>query len=93
MRFIIYGIVFLFFVILCSYQEGFKDADKEVFDFYQSQIANRTPPPNAYMNGNMEYSPETVQANTNDIVNHVNQLKKQLPEIVAKCVSQNVNSW
>ena len=93
MRFIIYGIIFLFlfFAILYSYREGFKDT--EVFDFYQSQIANRTPPPNAYMNGNMEYSPETVQANTNDIINHINQLKKQLPEVVAKCVSQNVNQW
>ena len=51
------------------------NADMEGNPLYNDQIANKTAPPMVYMNRDMEYSPETVMGDMNDVRNEIYNLK------------------
>ena len=52
-------------------------------DIYRNQIDDRVRPPNVYMTDNMQYTPETVMANLNDVRQTVDRYNAQLPDIIA----------
>ena len=49
--------------------------DMEGNPLYNDQIANKTAPPMVYMNRDMEYSPETVMGNMNNLRHEIYNLK------------------
>jgi Cdc6-like AAA superfamily ATPase len=52
-------------------------------DFNKNQIADRVRPPNVYMTDHMQYTPETIMANLNDVRQTVDRYNAQLPDIIA----------
>ena len=82
------------FVVLCYYKE------KEFFtnqtisynfnNIYENQIADRVRPPNVYMTDDMQYTPETVMANLNDVRQTVDRYNTQLPDIIASSVTNSI---
>ena len=57
-------------------------------DFNKNQIADRVRPPNVYMTDKMQYTPETVMANLNDVRQTVDRYNTQLPDIIATELSK-----
>jgi hypothetical protein len=57
---------------------------------YKNQVADRVRPPNVYMNPNMEYTPETVMANLNEVRQTVDRYNMQLPDIIATSVTDSI---
>ena len=58
-------------------------------DIYKNQIADRVRPPNVYMTDVMQYTPETVMAELNDVRQTVNRYNAQLPDIIATELAKN----
>ena len=52
-------------------------------DFNKNQVADRVRPPNVYMTDHMQYTPETVMANLNDVRQTVDRYNTQLPDLIA----------
>jgi hypothetical protein len=60
----------------------------ELFENYKEErIGNKTAPPNVYMTNNMEYSPETVMANVNDVRQELQRYQMELPNLVTTYVN------
>jgi hypothetical protein len=57
-------------------------------DFNKNQIADRVRPPNVYMTDHMQYTPETIMANLNDVRQTVDRYNAQLPDIIATELSK-----
>ncbi len=68
------------------------DKFQDQYDFllYKDQIADRIPPPNAYMSGKVKYSPADIVSNTNNVRNSVNNLKLELPGIISSSVENQI---
>jgi uncharacterized membrane protein len=60
----------------------------ELFQNYiEERIGNKPAPPNVYMTDNMEYSPETVMANVNDVRQELQRYQMELPNLVSVYVN------
>lgn len=57
---------------------------------YKNQVADRVRPPNVYMAEDMEYTPETVMANLNEVRQTVDRYNIQLPDIIATSVTDSI---
>ena len=64
--------------------------DRADYALYKNLIAEKVPPPNVYMNEQMEYSPETVMANLNSVRNQLNEYEKMFPDTVASTVQNQI---
>lgn len=53
------------------------------FTLYKNQIKDKIPPPNAFTTKEKQYSPETVMANTDRLANDIQNLYKDLPDVMA----------
>ena len=53
------------------------------FTLYKNQIKDKIPPPNAFTTEEKQYSPETVMANSNQLAKDVQNLYKELPDVMA----------
>ena len=75
-------LLFIILIIVSAYytEEFFT---KQTAINYKNQIADRVRPPNVYMTNDMQYTPETVMANLNDVRQTVNRYNTQLPDIIA----------
>jgi len=60
------------------------------FTLYKNQIKDKIPPPNAFTNKELEYSPETVMANSNRLENDIQNLYKNLPDVIATALQNQV---
>jgi hypothetical protein len=67
-----------------------KEEDKYDYELYRNQIANKIAPPNVYTNPDMEYSPETVMGNLNELKNNLEINNKNLPVIIAKSIESQI---
>ena len=57
---------------------------------YKDQVADRVRPPNVYMAEDIEYTPETVMANLNEVRQTVDRYNIQLPDIIATSVTDSI---
>ena len=71
----------ILFAVSAYYTEEF--FTKQTAINYKNQIADRVRPPNVYMTDEMQYTPETVMANLNDVRQTVDRYNAQLPDIIA----------
>ena len=82
-------IILILFIILVV--AIFLSSHYEMFENYKEErIGNKTAPPNVYMTNNMEYSPETVMANANDVRKMVQRYQLELPNMVSSCLKDNI---
>ena len=72
-----YLILLLILIVVLMYNTDF------FTDFNKNQIADRVRPPNVYMTDHMQYTPETIMANLNDVRQTVDRYNAQLPDIIA----------
>jgi hypothetical protein len=74
--------------------EGFKSKldPSNIFSFYEDRIEDKKRPPNAYFNRFMEYTPETVMADVNNVDNRLENIKQGLPGMVAGCVRDSIHN-
>lgn len=80
-------------VVSSSFLCDMKDTSQSTLmneQLYKNQIADRVRPPNVYMNANMQYTPETVMANLNNVRQTVNQYNTQLPDRIASSVTDSI---
>ena len=75
----------LLFIILIIVSAYYKEEffTKQTAINYKNQIADRVRPPNVYMTNDMQYTPETVMAELNDVRQTVDRYNAQLPDIIA----------
>ena len=71
----------ILFAVSAYYTEEF--FTKQTAINYKNQIADRVRPPNVYMTDDMQYTPETIMANLNDVRQTVDRYNAQLPDIIA----------
>ena len=72
-----YLILLLILIVVLMYNTDF------FTDFNKNQIADRVRPPNVYMTDHMQYTPETIMANLNDVRQTVDRYNTQLPDLIA----------
>jgi hypothetical protein len=60
------------------------------FTMFKNKIENKIPPPNTYMNGEIQYTNQDVVSNINNMRNTLDNYNKQLPSIVASSVENNI---
>lgn len=60
------------------------------FSLYKNQIKDKIPPPNAFTTEELEYTPETVMANTNQLRNDLQNLYTTLPDTIAASLQDQV---
>ena len=60
-------------------------------DIYKNQIADRVRPSNVYMTTEMQYTPETVMAELNDVRQTVDRYNAQLPDIISSELAKRTN--
>jgi hypothetical protein len=67
-------------------------SNQVLFDFslYKNRIKDKIPPPNAFTTEELEYSPETVMANTNQLRNDLKNLYTNLPDTIASSLEEQV---
>ena len=67
-------------------------SNQALFDFslYKNQIKDKIPPPNAFTTEELEYTPETVMANTNQLRNDLQNLYTELPDTIAASLQEQV---
>ena len=75
----------LLFIILFAVSAYYKEEffTKQTAINYKNQIADRVRPPNVYMTTEMQYTPETVMAELNDVRQTVDRYNAQLPDIIS----------
>lgn len=78
-------LILLLFIILFAVSAYYKEEffTKQTAINYKNQIADRVRPPNVYMTNDMQYTPETVMAELNDVRQTVDRYNTQLPDIIA----------
>ncbi len=69
-----------------------KKSDAEQYDFaaFKDRIANKIPPPNAYMSEKIKYSNEDVVSNMNDVRNYISNLQLNLPGIITSSMENGI---
>jgi hypothetical protein len=67
-----------------------KDDDLSVYQLYKDQIKNKTFPPNVYTNPDMEYSPETVMANVNNLQDQIKLNETNLPTLIESTLQKSI---
>ena len=69
-----------------------KASDAEQYDFaaFKDRIANKIPPPNAYMSEKIKYSNEDVVSNMNDVRNYISNLRLDLPGIITSSMENGI---
>ena len=72
----------ILFAVSAYYTEEFFTKQNSSFN-YKNQIADRVRPPNVYYSTEMQYTPETVMAELNDVRQTVDRYNAQLPDIIA----------
>jgi hypothetical protein len=60
------------------------------FTLYKDLIKDKIPPPNAFTTEELEYTPETVMANTNQLRMDVKNLYNDLPEVMATALQNQI---
>jgi len=60
------------------------------FTLYKNQIKDKIPPPNAFTTEQLQYTPETVMANTNQLRNDVKNLYMDIPEVMATALQNQI---
>ena len=76
-------LLFIILIIVSAYYtEEFFTKQNSSFN-YKNQIADRVRPPNVYYSTEMQYTPETVMAELNDVRQTVDRYNAQLPDIIA----------
>jgi len=60
------------------------------FTLYKNRIMDKIPPPNAFTTEELEYTPETIMANTNQLRNDVKNLYKDIPEVMATALQNQI---
>lgn len=60
------------------------------FTLYKNQIKDKIPPPNAFTTKQLQYTPETVMANTNQLRNDVKNLYTDIPEVMATALQNQI---
>jgi len=70
--------------------DGISSYDTANDALYKERIINKVPPPNVYLTDEMEYSPETVMANVNDVRQEVQRYQMELPNLVAVYVNDHM---
>ena len=75
----------LLFIILIAVSAYYTEEffTKQTAINYKNQIADRVRPPNVYMTNDMQYTPETIMANLNDVRQTVDRYNTQLPDIIS----------
>jgi hypothetical protein len=82
-------VILILFVILVV--AIFLSGNYDAFQNYKEErIINIVPPPNVYLTDEMEYSPETVMANVNDVRQEVQRYQMELPNLVAVYVNDHM---
>lgn len=82
-------VILILFVILVV--AIFLSGHYDLFENYkEGRIRNKVPPPNVYLTDEMEYSPETVMANVNDVRQEVQRYQMELPNLVAVYVNDHM---
>lgn len=78
-------LILLLFIILFAVSAYYTKEffTKQTAINYNNQIADRVRPPNVYMTNDMQYTPETVMAELNDVRQTVDRYNAQLPNIIA----------
>lgn len=79
-------LILLLFIILFAVSAYYKEeffTKQTAIGNYKNQIADRVRPPNVYMTDDMQYTPETVMAELNDVRQTVDRYNAQLPDIIA----------
>ena len=71
----------ILFAVSAYYTEEF--FTKQTAINYKNQIADRVRPPNVYYSTEMQYTPETVMAELNDVRQTVDRYNTQLPDLIA----------
>ena len=63
-----------------------------LFDFplYKNQIKDKIPPPNAFTTDELEYTPETVMAQSNQLRNDLQNLYTNLPDTIAASLEDQI---
>lgn len=59
-------------------------------ELYQDQIADRVRPPNVGLIDQMEYSPETVMGNLNEVQQNLTSYQRDLPGIISSSVENSI---
>lgn len=67
-------------------------SNQVLFDFslYKNRIEDKIPPPNAFTTEEIEYTPETVMANTNQLRNDLKNLYTELPDTIAASLQEQI---
>jgi len=57
---------------------------------YRDQIAEKVKPPAIGLNDTMQYTPETVMANINEVRQTIQEYNKRLPDTISSSVEQSI---
>ena len=76
-------LLFIILIIVSAYYTEEFFTKQTAIDDYKNQIADRVRPPNVYMTNDMQYTPETIMANLNDVRQTVDRYNAQLPDIIS----------
>jgi hypothetical protein len=60
------------------------------FTLYKNQIKDKIPPPNAFTTEELQYSPETVMANTNQLRMDIKNLYTDMPDVMATALQNQI---
>lgn len=60
------------------------------FTLYKNQIEDKIPPPNAFTTKQLQYSPETIMANTNQLRMDIKNLYRNIPEVMATALQNQI---
>jgi type II secretory pathway pseudopilin PulG len=60
------------------------------FTLYKNQVKDKIPPPNAFTTEELEYTPETVMANTNQLRMDIKNLYTDLPEVMTTALQNQI---
>jgi hypothetical protein len=60
------------------------------FTLYKNRIMDKIPPPNAFTTEELEYTPETVMANTNQLRMDIKNLYTNIPEVMATALQNQI---
>ena len=75
-------------VVAASYTGKVNDPKEE--QIYRDQIADRVRPPNVGMNDEMQYSPETIMGNLNELRHTLADYQQQLPDMISSSVENSI---
>jgi hypothetical protein len=60
------------------------------FSLYKNRITDKIPPPNLYMAGTVDVSPQDLLSNMNDVRNDITNYKTEMPGIIAAAVENQI---